>query len=309
MEQKSNVKVYDYNDIVNASIPASSFYDWAGEVMAIANDCILPQKTRITLSGEDYLHFLPSVIPSERIWGIKVISRSSMRRKNGGFSVDGEVSLYSLEDYSLLALIDAAYITQARTAAIAVYTMLKVVNKFDVISMVGLGGIGNMIGEVLFDRIKNKLVKVKLMRYKDHADKFVRKFSRYDNITFEIVDSHEELMKDSDVILSSVSYIEDDFCDPKVYKKGCTVIPVHMRGFMECDHEFDHIITSDLENVKNFKYYDRFKRLTSWDDIQSGKVKPRESEDERIILYNSGLGIFDLFFANKIYKYFETYSR
>lgn len=304
MEQKSSIKVFDYNDIVNASLPVSDFYNWAGEVMAIAKDCILPQKTRIHFTSEEYIHFLPCAIPSEGILGLKAASRSVLRKNNGGFSVDADIMLYSQDNFQLLSIMDGTFITQARTAAIAVYTMLKVVEKYDIIAMVGLGGIGKMIGEILFDKIKDKSVKVKLMRHKDHAEKFAEKYGAYNNITFEIVDSYDDLMKDSDVVLSSVSYIEKDYCDPNVYKKGCTVIPVHMRGFMECDHEFDHIITSDLENVKNFKYYDRFKKLTSWEDIQSGKVKPREKADDRVLMYNSGLGIFDLYFANKIYQFF-----
>lgn len=306
MEQKNNVKVFDYNDIVNAQIPVSNYYDWAGEVMAIANDCILPQKTRIHFTPEEYIHFLPCALPTEGVLGLKVASRSLLRKSHGGSSVDADIMLYSQNDFRLLSIMDGSFITQARTAAIAVYTMLKVVEKFDVIAMVGLGGIGNLIGELLFERLKDKKVQVKLMRHKDHAEKFAEKFRNYYNIAFEIVDSYEDLMKNSDVVLSSVSYIENDYCDPSVYKKGCTVIPVHMRGFMECDHEFDHIITSDLENVKNFKYYDRFKKLTSWEDIQTGKVKPRESEDERVLMYNSGLGIFDLYFANKIYHFFQN---
>lgn len=303
MEKKGSIKVYDYNDIVNASIPVSEFYNWAGEVMAIANDCILPQKTRIHFTTEEYIHFLPCALPTQGILGVKVASRSVLRKNNGGFSVDADIMLYSQDKFRLLSVMDGAFITQARTAAIAVYTMLKVVKRYDVIAMVGLGGIGNIIGEILFEKIKDKNVIVKLMQHKDHAENFVNKFSEYSNITFEIVDCYENLMKDSDVVISSVNYIENDYCDPSIYKKGCTVIPVHMRGFMECDHEFDHIITSDLENVKNFKYYDRFKKLTSWDDIQSGKVKPRENENDRVLMYNSGLGIFDLYFANKIYQY------
>ena len=130
----------------------------------------------------------------------------------------------------------------------------------------------------------------------------IERFGKYDNITFVVCDTYDELMKDSDLVISSVTYAESDFCDPSVYKPGCTILPVHMRGFMECDLQFDHMIVSDMVRAKGFKYFDSYKKVTLTDDILEGKVKVRENPEDRVLIYNLGLAITDLYFASKIYE-------
>jgi len=299
MNSENSFTIIDKSTILNLNIEPKVLYEWAEQSMYHVQDCILPQKIRINFENAEYAHFLPCAIPMENVFGVKVVTRS-MNRTGG--AIDADILLYDKNSLELIALMDGSFITQARTAAVSVCAMLNAVENYDVIAMVGLGGIGTLIGKILFEKIKDKKITVKLFDYKDHAKKFIDQFQHYQNIKFEICNTYEKLMSGSDVVFSSVSYIENDFCDSTVYKKGCTVIPVHLRGFMECDREFDHIITSDLENVKNFKYYKDFKRLSDWNEIISGKKKVRENPDERVLIYYSGLGVYDIYFAKKIWE-------
>lgn len=187
-----------------------------------------------------------------------------------------------------------------RTAAVAVHSLINFAKKRDTIAMVGLGNIGTEIGNILFELVSQEKIIVKLFRYKDQAEKFVAKFSHYENITFHLCDTYEDLIKGSDVVVSSVTFIEEDYCAPSVFKEECTVIPVHLRGFKECDKEFDHVITSDLISIKKFQNYNAIKKLSYIDDL----IKNIENykAEKQTIIYNLGLAVYDLFYAAKIYN-------
>lgn len=290
------------SDINMLNINPSDYYQWVDEVLNHFDEYILPVKTRIPLRSEDYFNVMPCVLPSLGYMGLKVVTRSEMRRANGEPNIDGDILLYDYNSCNLKALMDGGLITTIRTAAIAVHTMLHTADKYDTIAMVGLGNIGTYIGKILFELIKDKTIKVKLYRYKNHAERFEGLFKHYGNITFEICDNYESLMKDSDVVLSSVTFMEKDFCDSTIYKKGCTVIPVHMRGFKECDKTFDHIITSDLESIKKFQNYDKMRKLSLLNDVLKGKIAVRTNTDDRVIIYNLGIALYDIYFASRIYE-------
>lgn len=300
------MKLVSHEMIKDLKISARDCYDWIDFAMKNREIFVNPHKTRIPLDGTNYFNVMPCVIPSENFMGLKVVTRNEKRRETGKLNLDSKVMLYRYDTCELVAVMDANYITTMRTAAVAVHTMLNIAQEYSVISMIGLGNIGTAIGDILFELIKDKKVVVKLFKYKDHAEKFAARYKKYDNITFEICDDHTELMKDSDVILSSVTYAVDDFAPSSVYKKGCTVIPVHMRGFMDCDLNFDHVITSDLESIQGFKYYGNFKKLSLLNDVIFDPSKVRNNPDDRVIVYNLGLALHDIYYADKIYKALGT---
>lgn len=288
----SDIKILDLNP--------SEFYLWVDEVLE--DEYILPVKTRISLRSEDYFNVMPCVLPPLGYMGLKVVTRSEKRRANGDANIDGDILLYDYESCNLKALMDSGLITTIRTASIAVHSMLHMAGEYSTIAMEGLGNIGTYIGIILFELIKDKPVKIKLYRYKNHAERFVEQFRHFDNLSFEICDTYESLMKDSDVVFSSVTYMEHDFCDSSIYKKGCTVIPVHMRGFKECDKTFDHVITSDLESIKKFQNYDKMQKLSLINDVLKNKIAPRVYKDDRIIIYNLGIALYDIYFASRLYE-------
>ena len=312
-----NIKTIDKKTIIDLNISAFDKYNWVDNTLKNKQNYILPTKTRIPLNNSDYFNVMPCVLPDENVLGLKVVTRNERRREKGEENIDGDILLYSYEDFLPLALIDGSYITTIRTAAVAVHSMINFTNYKEYndysfkISMIGLGHIGTEIGNILFDLINERKIIVKLYQYKDQAEKFIQKFEKYKNIQFVLCKTYDELMKDSDVIFSSVTFIEDDFCDPKCYKKNCTIIPVHLRGFKECDKVFDNIITSDMISIQKFEHYREFKKLIYIDDI----IKNRNMNitdclnTSGKIIYNLGLAVYDLYFANKIYHLVTDYER
>lgn len=91
------------------------------------------------------------------------------------------------------------------------------------------------------------------------------------------------------------------FADEKLYKKGVLVVPVHTRGFQNCDLYFDKIFCDDIGHVSGFKYFKEYKSITEMSEILNGKTLGRTSNEERILAYNIGISIQDVYFASKIY--------
>ena len=127
-------------------------------------------------------------------------------------------------------------------------------------------------------------------------------FSKFDNVKFELCDTYEETIKDSDVIISAVTRATEDFADDECYKEGVTIIPIMTLGFQNCDLFFDKIFTDEIEQIRGFKYFNEFKSCTNTTDVLLGEAKGRENDKERILVYNYGLAIHDLYFASKFYN-------
>lgn len=75
-------------------------------------------------------------------------------------------------------------------------------------------------------------------------------------------------------------------------------------GFQNCDLAFDKIFCDDLGHISHFKYFNQYKSVGEMTDILSGKISGRDTDSERILAYNIGISIYDIYFAMKIYKRF-----
>jgi ornithine cyclodeaminase len=146
-----------------------------------------------------------------------------------------------------------------------------------------------------------KHINIKLLRYKDQAEKIVSEYSSYHNVTFNIVDTIEEFVEDTDVIVSCITDANGLLVpDVSLFKPGVLIVPIHTRGFQNCDTTFDKVFADDTGHVQGFKYFNQFKHFAEISDVLKGENIGRSSDDERILSYNIGLGLHDVYFASKI---------
>ena len=144
---------------------------------------------------------------------------------------------------------------------------------------------------------------IQLLSYKGQENAFMERFSGYRNVRFEVIGSIPELIASSDVIISCITQTDALLCpDDRLFQEGCLVIPVHTRGFQNCDLFFDKVFGDDTGHIRGFRYFDHFKQFAQLGDVLDGSVPGRETDAERILSYNIGLGLHDLVFADKIYQ-------
>ena len=65
-----------------------------------------------------------------------------------------------------------------------------------------------------------------------------------------------------------------------------SLILVHQYGSQNCDLFFDKVYGDDYDQVKGFKYFDRFKSLAETAQVLNGEKPGCESEKERTLVYN-----------------------
>ena len=290
------MKVIDFKTILNLNIGIDTYLEWTKDVLLDKNNCILPPKISMKKEGHIFINVMPSIIDSQNVAGVKVVSRYPKRLP----SLSSQILLYDSKTGESLALMDGNIITAYRTAAVAYTSLEKLAPaNYETISIIGLGNIAYAFMNILKEKITKK-IKIKVYKYKDQADKFIKKYHKY-NITFEVVESYEQLIKDSDIIVSCVTSTEVNFGADEWYKEGCLVIPIHTLGFQNCDLFFDKFIVDDIGHVKGFKYFDKFKELHELSDVINDNSLGRTNNKERILAYNIGNSIYDIYFAKKIY--------
>lgn len=257
----------------------------------------------MNLPGNIFCNVMPCLIKSAdgNIGGVKVVTRYPERKP----SLDSKILLFNADSGNFLALMDGNWITAMRTGAVAAHSIIHLAkNNYSTIGMIGLGNVDRASLLVLSDIVGRSLT-IKLLRYKDQAEDFQKRFRDYTNLKFEIVDTVEECIKGSDVVISCATYFEDDIAKDKWFDEGILVFPVHTRGFTNCDLFFDKVFADDTGHVDHFKNFSKFKYYAEVSDVVNGDSVGCENDKERILAYNIGVSIHDINYAVHIYKMME----
>ena len=288
------------NDIVNLNISPIQCIDWVREAFIMKHDCQLPAKMSVHPTGNDFFTTMPCLLPtSYSRFGAKVVSRIVGRVP----ALKSDLMLFNSTTGELLALIDCDWITAMRTGAVAALAIKTLRNSHATeYAFIGLGSTARATLTCLLESCKDEHLNIRLFKYKDQAEKIDSEYSNYSNVTFTIVDNTTDLVKDADVVVSCITdanglLVEDE----SLFKPGVLVVPVHTRGFQNCDTTFDKVFADDTDHVKGFKYFSQFKEFHQIEEVLKGENIGRASDDERILSYNIGLGLHDVLYASRIY--------
>lgn len=272
-------------------------FKWVEETFLLKNESILPAKISMKPEENIFFNVMPCIIKKFNVTGNKIVSRIPGNVP----MMKSEIFLYNLSTGNLNKILEGNYITTLRTGAMAAYSSLLFMNKLKEyeIGIIGLGNVTTMTFELLFEKLKDKKLRVKLYEYKDQHLKFKARFEKYKNIEFIYSKTYEEVIKNSDLIISGVSYAKENFGKVEWFKAGATIIPIHTKGFQNLDTIADKIIVDDKEHVKNFKYFNEFKKCIEISEILEKKEIGRENNQEIILVYNIGISLLDIIFSLK----------
>lgn len=294
------MKIITHEMISNLGIAPDVWFEWADTVLRNKHRYIMPAKTSLHY-GSSYFNTMPSILPPENVMGVKVVNRYLGRVP----SLDSQLLLYDYKTGDILAFMDASLITAMRTGAVTVHAMDLFANPdFYEIGFMGFGNIGIACMEVMLAHFSKKMMKVKLYRYKNHAETVAERYRNCRNVEFEIVDTVKEIICGSDVVISCISYTDELLGEEEWFKEGCLVIPVHLRGFQNCDLFFDKVYGDDYSQVKGFEYFDCFRYFAETSEVLRGEKSGRENPRERILSYNVGMSLHDVYAAARIYRIF-----
>ena len=299
---RDKMRIITFQDIVNLGIQPSMCYEWAETMIRNKKKAILPPKISLKPMDGVFCNVMPSMIPGAagNHWGgVKVVTRYPNRAP----SLESRILLMDADNGEFLALMDGTWIPTMRTGAVAAHSIMLFAKKsFTTIGMMGLGNVARSTLVVLMDKLPGRELYIKLLRYKGQEEDFARRFSGYENLHFSFVDTAEEMVKGSDVVLSGATYLPEDVCGDEYFEKGVLVQPIHTLGFTNCDLFFDKVFADDRGHVHHFKNFDKFRQFAEVCDVVNGDKPGRENDEERILAYNIGVSIHDINFAAAIYQ-------
>lgn len=288
------------SDIVGLEISPVQCVEWVTEAFKMKHNCQLPAKVSVHPQGNDFITTMPCLLPTEyNTFGVKVVSRVVGREP----ALKSDLLLFDSLSGDIKAMVETNWITSMRTGAVAALAIKTFQNSnAKIYSFLGLGNTAKATMKCLHAILSNEKITVRLLKYKDQAERFAAEFADLSNVTFEIVETMERLVDGADVVISCITDANGVLLeDTTKFKPGVLVVPVHTRGFQNCDLVFDKVFADDTAHVQGFKYFSQFKQFGEIGEVLLGEIKGRESDEERILSYNIGLGLHDVYFSQKIY--------
>lgn len=294
------MKFISDDTIKSLNITPSTCVDWVRESFLMKDRACLPPKISLHPQDSDFINTMPCLLPPEyHRFGCKIVSRI----KGAHPALKSSLLLIDSLTGEEIALMECDWITAMRTGAVAALAIetFKVCSA-SVYSFIGLGVIGHATLECFLAISGDRNLTIRLKKYKDHAEKVISEFSsRFPNVRFEISDTMDDLVRDADVIVSCITdaqgYLVDNL---QLLKPGVLIVPVHTRGFQNCDTVFDKVFGDDTNHVRDFKYFNQFRKFGEIGEVLKHTISGRENDTERILSYNIGLGLHDVLFATKI---------
>ena len=290
------MKIISDEQIASLGISPKECVDWVEMSFKSKPEADLPPKISVHPVDDSFFTAMPCYHPRIGRVGVKVISRVP-----GSIpSLKSKMMLFDAYTGDMLSLMDTNWITAMRTGAVAALAAKTFVNDFKTASFgfVGLGVIGRATLKCLLS-LCEEAPEIWLMRYKDQAEKVQ---AAYPDVKFRVADDRRELIDHTNLLFSCVTIMKDQFLPESAYPKGYTLVPVHVRGFQDCDLTFDKVFGDDAGHMSNWKNFGRYRQFAEFTDVLSGKREGRKNPEERIISYNYGLGLHDLWFASNVYN-------
>lgn len=273
---------------------------WVREAFSLKYNARLPHKISITYDGGYFMNTMPCMIPSLNVFGVKVVTRYPGRTP----SIAGDLLLYREETGELLALMDATALTAIRTGAVAALAVQQLSRPdFKDIAIMGLGQTGRATLACLAELFSHQPLCLHVLRHKMQAEEIQNEYrERCPKWHVVIEDNYRSLVRSSDVIISCITYTDSLIAEDDDFRQGCLVVPVHTRGFQNCDLFFDKVFADDTAHVRGFQHFSQFKHFGELPAVLLGKIPGRESEEERILSYNIGIALHDIVFAHHLYE-------
>lgn len=272
----------------------------------------MPAKIGIHPLKDTLMHAMPAYIPKDYACGIKWASCFPENRARFGYSqTTGVLIVNDHQSGSPLCIMDAVYITEVRTAAVAIAAIKRLAKKnTKSFGMVGCGVQGNAqvkFIELALPELEEILV---IDAYAPAIDDLIKRQQPNVKAKIRKADSYEEMARKCDVICSAAIIKEKP--DPQFkdewFHPGQTLVMTDCHTFYEDKtmKRADKYLLDSIEQhelLVHYGYYpDGLPKIYGETGEVLGGLKPgRESDDEFIVCNNVGMAVEDIMIARKLF--------
>jgi len=267
-----------------------------------------PPKPGIHPAGDAFIHAMPGYLPRKGIAGIKWVSGFSSNPKFGLASISGLIVLNDVTTGYPIAVMDCAYITALRTAAVSGVAARHLANQNS--RLVGIVGAG-LQGRYNLIALKHVLPSVENVKVFDTDETvmgdFVVTMAERLHLAIQPVASAEQAISAADVAVTATGKLNCPIFSHEWIRQGTLVLPVHTLGWdPQTLHVVDRLIVDDWQQFAHVMgqpggpYAPLPDRYTELGQIVIGKKPGRQSPSERIVDFNYGMAIHDVAMATEI---------
>jgi len=213
-------------------------------------------------------------------------------------TIMGLIVLNDVNTGQPVAVLDGAYITALRTAAVSGVSARYLAN--DDAKVLGIVGAG-IQGRYHLLSLQEVLEKLEVVRVFDADPNVLQKFDRLmgAQVATKIVpcESCQQVIEGADVVVTATGWLEE-----RIFQ-----LPVHTRGWeASIIHEADKFVVDDWQQISHnlFRpdgYYGQYSGSpVELGEILIGKTTGRQDRDQRIVNINYGMAIHDVYMATRI---------
>lgn len=294
----SETLVLSHSDIRKLNLPAKKIVESVrkGLIDHATGKTLLQPKLTFRPQSHSFYTSMPCGNSNDKLLGLKLVQRPSIPLEKGP-GVFGTMFLNDYETGELLSIMDATWLTSIRTGAVAALSIESYAQSpVEKVSLMGAGNVG-MATILCLTETMPSLKEVKILKYKDATDRLRKRFKDTDLIFTEVTEIRD-LFSDVQAVITALTFAGKPFVKKEWLFDGMLALPLHMRGWQNCDPLFDKMFTDDYEHTKAWLY-----RLDGeLGEVLAGIKPGRESKEEKIIAYNYGIAVDDLALAGLIYE-------
>ncbi len=270
----------------------------------------MPPKPGIHTQPDAFIHAMPAYIPSLESAGMKWVSGYPENQKKGLPYISGLLILNDPETGVPICVMDCTWITAMRTgAATAVAAKYLARNDSSTVGIVACGvqGRGNLEAlSCVFDIQEVKAFDL----YPDLADRFAAEMGPRMGVRIEPVRNVSDAIKGLDIVVTSgpVRKRPDPVVGSGWLSEGTFACPLDFDSYFRADafREADKLVSDDSDQLDYYRQTGYFagtpEPYADLGEIAAGLKPGRESDSERTIAINLGLGLEDMATAILVYR-------
>ena len=260
-----------------------------------------------TLEGT-FIHAMPGFLPRKKAAGMKWVSGYSDNFQYGLPSIMGLIVLNDDRTGQPLAVMDGGYITALRTAAVSgVSARYLAAEDAGIIGIVGTGVQGryNLLS---LTEILPHIEKIKIYdTNQSMLEQFISAAKDTPSLKVKTCASARDVIENADVIVTATGHLEERVYKEKWVKDGALVLPVHTRGWEQAMlNQAEKLVVDDWEQFNKALggtdgYYAPLPEMyAELGEVVVGRKPGRENVTERIINFNFGMAIHDVYMATEV---------
>lgn len=266
-----------------------------------------------TLEGT-FIHAMPGFLPRKKAAGMKWVSGYSDNFKFSLPSIMGLIILNDPDTGQPIAVMDGGYITALRTAAVSgVSARYLAAEDAGCVGIVGTGVQGRY-HMLSLTEVLPRLQEIKIFDTNQSVlAEFLTAAKAHPSLNITACASAREVIENADVIVTATGHLEERVYKEQWVKEGALVLPVHTRGWeQDLLNRVDKLVIDDWEQFNKALggsdgYYAPLpERYAELGEIVVGQKPGRENSAERIINFNFGMAIHDVYMASEVLKRART---